>query len=153
MRKAVLMAVGSMLPVAVAAQVNVPRPTPVEEIGPKQDDPRSMCGAGQEAKSSGRGIIVQGGRGLAIGPKQDDPRSPGASSAGFNPETDPQAGNGAEMIGPKQDDPRKGIIVQGGRGLAIGPKQDDPRSPGLASGYNPDTDPAARRQCAKKKKD
>lgn len=135
-------------------QIGTISPSGVQAIGPKQDDPRAVCSAGDS------GIIVQGGieaigpkqddpRKLAIGPKQDDPRSP------------------ALAIGPKQDDPvhsrtlaragdendpkatgggASGIIVQGGK-EAIGPKQDDPRAIALGA-YNPETDPAARGSCA-----
>lgn len=122
--------------------------TPVQAIGPKQDDPRTagivvQGGRDQDCDSDADGV-PEDRRALAIGPKQDDPRSPVGAAARPGDDEDPKAagGTGALAIGPKQDDPgSRGIIVQGGlqdgsaggvRGpgvLAIGPKQDDPRSP------------------------
>ncbi|MEO5773539.1 MAG: hypothetical protein ABIQ32_05410 [Sphingomicrobium sp.] len=123
-----------------AQQAPLVAPGKVLAIGPKQDDPRALCGAEGSVKTPERGIIVQGGlkaRGaLAIGPKQDDPRAPALARAGDD--NDPKASGGT---------------ASSGNVLAIGPKQDDPRAPGTASSFNPDTDPAARSGCVDKKKD
>ena len=138
-----------------AQQIGTISPGGVQAIGPKQDDPRTMCSDDPAVKTPERGIIVEGGRQAiivqggreAIGPKQDDPR--------------------ALAIGPKQDDPLKvgvlarpgddndpkasggtgvnTIVVQGGM-EAIGPKQDDPRAPlkvGVLARPGDDNDPKA----------
>lgn len=136
-------------------------PGGIEAIGPKQDDPLTMCEPGTgEGPGLATGIIVQGGRtGIivqggrtgaeAIGPKQDDPGRPG----------------GVLAIGPKQDDPsRPGALARPGddndpqafggqsTNLAIGPKQDDPSRPGaLAVVARPgdDEDPQALAKAGK----
>ena len=147
-----LLALAALL---AAQQVPTISPGAIKAIGPKQDDPLTVCGPGQTGEA---GIIVQGGR-EAIGPKQDDPRKlaigpkqddPLQASVLARPgdDNDPKASGGSgivvqggiEAIGPKQDDPRAP-----GRSLAIGPKQDDPRSPNAAVARpGDDEDPQAR---------
>jgi hypothetical protein len=144
---------GSVLMIVLAAQLTTISPGGVKAIGPKQDDPRALCG------SPAKGIIVQGGR-EAIGPKQDDPRKLAIGPKQDDPlkvgvlarpgdDNDPKASGGSgadkivvqggiEAIGPKQDDPRK---------LAIGPKQDDPLKVGVLARPGDDNDPKAIEAC------
>ena len=152
----------SIMVAMIAAIQNLGTISPggVEAIGPKQDDPRAMCGPdgtaltgmldqGRVRTSSSSGMKPTPGGKLAIGPKQDDPLARGVLARPGD-DNDPKASGGNDgglAIGPKQDDPRAPGL------LAIGPKQDDPRSPGVApvGTYDPDTDPQALKAgaCAK----
>ena len=149
-------------------QVGTISPGAMEAIGPKQDDPRAMCGpdgtattglldAGRVRTSSSSGMKPTPGGMLAIGPKQDDPSRPGALARPGD-DNDPKASGGSgiivqggiEAIGPKQDDPRSPALAIGPKqddprspALAIGPKQDDPRAPGVVARPGDDEDPQA----------
>lgn len=154
MMKPMMMTMAAAMLMGAQQAPNLIAPGKALAIGPKQDDPRAVCGDAGSAKGGiivqgGRGIVVQGGRGIivqggreTIGPKQDDPRTAVVARPGDD--NDPKASGGAASggnllaIGPKQDDP-----------LAIGPKQDDPRARAKA-GFDPETDPAARMGCKAK---
>ncbi len=69
-----------------------------------------------ESKTSGKGIIIQGGREQSQNEVTESPAAVLRDALGI----------GNVSIGPKQDDPR---AVSGTGAASIGPKQDDPRSP------------------------